>query len=129
MSTTTLTKSARVLVARGTPCAAGATVSGVADLRAAQGAVLTARLTNGGTAPSAQCECAVQIAHADAPAAADWRTIHRFGGGVAAGSETDSGAVAIDPAVMHVRVVFNGNAGAAVTVEALLSAIDSAQTV
>ncbi len=129
MSSTTLTKSARVLVAHGTSCAAGATVAGTVDLRTAQGALLTARIANGGTAPTAQCEAAVQVAHADAPAAADWRTIHRFGGGVAAGTETDSGAVAIDPAVMHVRVAFSGNTGAAVTVEALLSAIDSAQTV
>ena len=133
MTTTTLTKTARTLVASASN-AAGATTRGTVDLRTAQGGLLTMKITNGGTGPTAQCEGRVLIAHnagatpTAAGAGADWKTIRFFGGGTTNSAVTEQ-SFAIGPGVMHLETEFTGNTGQAVTVEAYFSEITSASTV
>ena len=52
MTTTTLTKTARTLVAASTSNSAGGTTRGTLDLRTAQGGLLTMKIANGGTGPT-----------------------------------------------------------------------------
>src|SRR5574338_152533 len=94
MTTTTANKTARTLIAAGTSNAAGATTRGTLDIKTTMGGVLTMKITNGGTGPTAQCEGRVLVAHnATLPAAgsagADWKTVWRFGGGTTASAVTE----------------------------------------
>ena len=133
MSTTTLTKTARTIVASATNAAA-ATTRGTLDLRTAQGGLLTLKITNGATGPTVQCEGRVLVAHnagstpSAASAGADWKTIWRCGGTTTNSAVTER-SVLIDPSVMHVEVEFTGNTGQGVTVEAYLSETTSVATV
>lgn len=133
MSTTTAVKAARTLVASAS-LAAGATTRGTLDMRTDHGGILTLRITNAATGPTVQCEGRVLIAHNDgatptaASEGADWKTIFRFGGGIANGGVT-SQSISIDAAVQHLEVEFSGNTGQAVTVEAFCSEIVSYSTV
>lgn len=133
MTTTTLNKAARSIVASGSN-AAGSTTRGTIDLRTAQGGLLTMKITNGATGPTVQCEGRVLVAHnagvtpAAASAGVDWKTLWRFGGGTTANAITEQ-SIEIGPGVMHLEVEFTGNTGQAVTVEAFLSEISSASTV
>lgn len=134
MSTTTLTKNARTLVAAATSNAAGSTTRGTVDLRTAQGGVLTMKITNGATGPTVQCEGRVLVAHntgatpTAASAGADWKTVWKFGGGTTNSGITEQ-SFTVDPGVMHLEVEFTGNTGQSVTVEAFLSEITSVATV
>lgn len=133
MSLTTLTKTARTVVASVSNSAAG-TTRGTLDLRTAQGGMLTMKLTNGGTGPTVQCEGRVLVAHsagttpAAGAAGADWKTLWAFGGGTTANTVTEQSFV-VDASIMHLEVEFTGNTGQAVTVEAFLSEITNASTV
>lgn len=132
MSATTLTKAARTLVSSATN-AAGATTRGTRDLRTSQGGVLTGKITNGATGPSAQCEMRILISHNDgatptaASAGSDWKTVQRFGGGTTANAVTEFSFL-VDAGVQHIEVEFAGNTGQSVTVEAAMSEIVDAQT-
>lgn len=132
MTTTTLTKNPRTLVAsvsNGT----GSTTRGTLDLRTAMGGLLTLKITNGATGPTVQAVGRVLVAHnngatpAAASAGADWKTIWSFGGGTTANAITEQ-SVEIGPGVMHLEVEFTGNTGQAVTVEAYLSEVTSSST-
>lgn len=136
MSTTTLTATSPVtIVAAGTSNAAGATTRGTADMRGSLGGFVTMKITNGATGPTAQCEGRVLVAHntgstpAAGSAGADWKTIWRFGGGTANNGVTESGAIELPFGTQHVEVEFIGNTGQAVTVEAVLTRVDSAASV
>lgn len=132
MSVTTLTKAARTLVSSATN-AAGATTRGTRDLRSSQGGVLTGKITNGATGPSAQCEMRILISHNDgatptaASAGSDWKTVQRFGGGTIANTVTEFSFL-VDAGVQHIEVEFTGNTGQSVTVEAAMSEIVDALT-
>lgn len=131
MPTLTLTKNARTLVAAGTSNGAGSTTRGTLDMRTVHGGLLTMKITNGGTGPTAQCEGRVLVAHNSgatptaASAGADWKTVWRFGGGTANSAITEQSFV-VEPGIMHLEVEFTGNTGQAVTVESFLSEITSA---
>lgn len=131
MSTTTLTKTPRTLVAASTSNSAGGTTRGTVDLRTAMGGILTMKITNGATGPTAQCEGRVLIAHdsgatpAAASAGAAWKTLWSFGGGTTANAVTEQ-SMEVGPGVMHLEVEFGGNTGQAVTVEAYLSEVTQA---
>ena len=117
-----LTKSDTTIIASASN-AAGATSRGTIDLSSAYGGIVTMRITNGGTAPTLQCEGRVLISHADtlptaASAGADWKTIWRFGGGTAANAVTEQ-SFQFGPEVRHLEVEFTGNTAQAVTVEAV----------
>lgn len=133
MPTTTLVKAPRTLIAAATSNAAGGTTRAALDLRTTAGGVLTIKLTNGGTGPTAQAVARVMIAHdsgatpATGAAGAVWKTIWEFGGGIENSRVTER-AIVIDPAVMHVQVEIAGNTGQAVTCEAFLSELSSFST-
>lgn len=132
MTTTTLTKTPRTLVASGSN-AAGATTRGTLDLRTAQGGLLTLKITNGATGPTVQCQANILAAHnsSSTPTAAsagtDWKTLWSVGGGTTANAITEQ-SMEVGPGVMHLEVEFTGNTGQAVTVEAYLSEITNATT-
>ena len=119
-----LTKSDTTIIASASN-AAGATSRGTIDLSSAYGGIVTMKITNGGTAPTLQCEGRVLISHADtlptaASAGADWKTVWRFGGGTTASGVTEQ-SFQFGPEVRHLEVEFAGNTGQAVTVEAIAS--------
>ena len=119
-----LTKSDTTIIASASN-AAGATSRGTIDLSSAYGGIVTMKITNGGTAPTLQCEGRVLISHADtlptaASAGADWKTVWRFGGGTTASGVTEQ-SFQFGPEVRHLEVEFAGNTGQAVTVEAVAS--------
>jgi len=119
-----LTKNDTTIIASASN-AAGATTRGTIDLAAVYGGIVTMKITNGATGPTAQCEGRVLISHADtlptaASAGADWKTIWRFGGGTAASAVTEQ-SFQFGPEVRHLEVEFTGNTAQAVTVEALVT--------
>jgi len=125
-----LTKTARTLVTSVSKAAASADIFGTIDLEATYGGMLTLKITNGATGPTAQCTANVLIAHnatlpTAAAAGADWKTMYSIGGGLTNSAVTEI-AIPIDPAVMNLEVQFTGNTGQAVTVEAFLSELTSA---
>lgn len=132
MTTTTLNKTPRTLVASGSN-AAGATTRGTLDLRTAQGGLLTLKITNGATGPTVQCQANILAAHNSgstptaASAGTDWKTLWSVGGGATANAITEQ-SMEVGPGVMHLEVEFTGNTGQAVTVEAYLSEITNAAT-
>lgn len=134
MSTTTLTKNPRTLIAAATGNTAGSTTRGTVDLRTASGGTLTIKLTNGGTGPTIQAVANVLIAHntgttpTAASAGTDWKTIWSFGGGTTASVITEQ-SIAVDAGVMHLEVEVTGNTGQTVTCEAFLSELTSFSTV
>ena len=117
-----LAKAKTVIVASASN-AADATTRGTADVRTKYGGIVTMKITNGATGPTAQCEGRVLISHAEgatptaASAGADWKTIWRFGGGTA-NSEVTEQSLVFGPEVGHVEIEFTGNTVQAVTVEA-----------
>lgn len=133
MPTTTVTKTVRTLIAAATSNSAGGTTRGTLDLRTAAGGLLTIKLTNGGTGPTAQAEARVLVAHNSGTtptagsAGTDWKTIWAFGGGTSNNAVTEQ-SIEIGPAVMHLEVEVTGNTGQAVTCEAFVSEITSYST-
>ena len=106
---------------------AGSTTRGRVDCSAADGGIITFRLTNGGTGPTLQCEGRILVAHKDTamPAAAaegtgdgDWKQVYVLGGGTAADTST-RGVYRFGPEVAYAEVEFTGNTDQAVTVEAI----------
>lgn len=135
MTTTTLVKTPRTLVAAGTSNAAGATTRGVLDLRTALGGLLTVKITNGATGPTAQCGATVLAAHnagatpTAAAAGADWKTIGQIAGGGTTANAVTEQSYDVPQGMMHLEVEFSGNTGQAVTVEAYFSEISNSSTV
>lgn len=132
MTTTTLTKTPRTLIAAGTSNAVSpAATRGTADLRAAQGGLLTVKITNGATGPTVPATVNILIAHnagatpTAAAAGADWKTIWSFAASTGNNAVTEQ-SITIDPGVMHLEVEVTGNTGQDVTCEAFLSEITSA---
>jgi hypothetical protein len=134
MATITLTKSVTTLIAAATSNAAGATTRGTADLRTALGGLLTIKLTNGGTGPTAQAVANILVAHdtGATPTAASrgtaWKTAYSVGNGTAANT-IGEWTYQVPSTAMHVEVEVTGNTGQAVTCEAFLSKLDSASSV
>ena len=133
MTTTTLTKTPRTLIAASTSNAAGSTTRGTADLRTAQGGLLTIKITNGATGPTVPATVNVLVAHnagatpTAASAGADWKTLWSFAASTGNSVVTEQ-SITIDPAVMHLEVEVTGNTAQAVTCEAFLSEITSVAT-
>lgn len=128
---TTLTKTARTLVAASTSNAAGSTTRGTVDLRTAYGGFLTAKITNGATGPTVQCICNLLVAHnasstpTAASAGSDWKTVWSFGGGTTNSAITEQ-TWDVPSGVMHLEVEFTGNTGQDVTVESYFSEVTNA---
>lgn len=134
MTTTTLTKVPRTLIAAGTSNAAAGTTRGTVDLRTTLGGLLTIKITNGATGPTVQAVANVLVAHnagttpAAASAGADWKTIYQTGAGVVANAISEWN-LDVPQGTMHLEVEITGNTGQAVTCEAFLSEISSASSV
>lgn len=116
---------ARTAVVSSASNSAGGTTRGRLDCTGVDGGILTFRLTNG-TAPSAQCEARVMVAHKDSamPTAGaegtgdlDWKQVYVLGGGTTASTST-RGVYRFGPEVAYLQIEFTGNTGQAVTVEA-----------
>lgn len=124
----TATKTARTIVASASN-GAGSTTRGRLDLTTALGGLLTMKVTNGATGPSAQCLANVLVAHnATQPAAGsagtDWKTIFSAGNGT--GNNTiGEWRVDVPLGTMQLEVEFTGNTAQAVTVEAYFSEVTS----
>lgn len=133
MTTTTLAKNPRTLIAAGTSNAAGSTTRGTVDLRTAQGGLLTVKIANGATGPTVPATVNILVAHNSgatptaASAGADWKTIWSFAASTGNNVVTEQ-SITIDPAVMHLEVEVTGNTAQAVTCEAFLSEITSVAT-
>ena len=132
MPTITANKNAVTLIAAGTSNAAGATTRGTADLRTTAGeSLLTVKITNGGTGPTAQAVVRVLAAHnegatpAAASAGADWKTIFPEVGNGTTANTVGEWMFRISAGVMHLEVEVTGNTGQAVTCEAFLSRLTS----
>lgn len=105
---------------------AGSTTRARLDCSAADGGMVTFRLTNGGTGPTLQCEARILVSHATTlPTAAaegtgddDWKQVYAIGGGVTANAST-RGRFVFGPEVRFLEVEFTGNTGQSVTVEAI----------
>lgn len=119
-----LTKTGAVLVSSASN-AAGATARGRLDVSSADGGEIRWRITNGASAPTAQCEARVMVARKQAsmPAAGAegtgddaWKQVYVMGGGTTA-SASARGTYAFGPETAYVQVEFTGNTGQAVTVE------------
>lgn len=133
MTTTTLTKTARTLISAGTVNAANGTTEGTPlDLRTANGGIITGKVANGATGPTAQAIMQVLIAHSDGstPAGAAegsaWKLIAEISPGTGINAVARIPGLPIDAGVQHVHVRVTGNTGQAVTCEAFFSEITSA---
>lgn len=133
MSTTTLTKAVKTLIAASTSNAAGATTRGTADMRTAMGGMLTIKLNNSG-ALGVQAEARILIAHntgatpTAGSAGADWKTVYRVGNGIVSGT-TGEWSYNVPAGVQHIEVEVTGNTTNAVTCEAYLSETSNAVSV
>lgn len=105
---------------------AGGTQRAAVDCTGADGGILTFRITNGGTGPSAQCEARVMVAHKQTsmPATAAegtgddaWKRVYAIGGGTANNGGA-RGVYRFGREVAYLQIEFTGNTGQAVTIEA-----------
>ena len=124
------TQTSTTLITAGTSNAAAGTTRAILDVRAFDGGIVTMKLTNGTTGPTAAAEGRVLIAHntsATAPTAAsagvDWKTVHRFNGGTAPNDGTTTNHITeshwrFGPEVTYIEVEIAGNTGQAVVCEA-----------
>ncbi len=134
MAATTTTLTPATLVAASTSNGAGSTTRGTRDMRTKHGGLLTAKITNGGTGPTAQCTATVLIAHnsGTTPTAgsegADWKTYAVLGGGGTTASAVTTFSLVVPPCC-HVEIEFTGNTGQAVTVESFITDYTDLQTV
>lgn len=136
MSTTTLTTDAQDLIAAGTSCVAGTPQRVAFTIDAAMGGIMTGKITNGATGPTAQCVARIYVAHTDGstPAAAaegaDWKLFYTWGGGGTANNGvTRLPGFEIPHGIKHCMIEFAGNTVQNVTVECQLTEITGASTV
>ena len=119
-------KAVRTLIAAATSNAAGGTTRGTVDLRTASGGMLTIKITNGSTGPTAVAIANVLVAHnagstpSAASAGTDWKTITSFNC-TTTNSQIHEFAVSIPDGVMHLEVEVTNNTGNAVLAESFLS--------
>ncbi len=110
------TKNLRTIIAAGTSNSAGGTTTGtVVDLRTAYGGLLTAKITNGGTGPSAPAAVKVYTSGDNS----NFKLLCTLTGDTASAS-VNEWPVEIPPGVMYLRADVTGNTGQAVTCEAFL---------
>jgi hypothetical protein len=105
---------------------AATTTRGRLDCTAVDGGIVTFRITNGGTAPTAQARAIVLVAHkgSSMPAAAsegtgdlDWKQVYEIGAGTTNSAST-RGVYRFGPEVAYIEIEFPTHTGNDVTVEA-----------
>jgi hypothetical protein len=114
-------KSGPTLVAAGTSNGLGGTTTSTSlNLTTAYGAVITAKITNGGTGPTIACSVTVNISSDNST----WKPFARATAGTANSGVYDY-VFDLPAPVMYAQVVFTGNTGQAVTVEAFAQSLDT----
>lgn len=106
-------KSSSTIQASATNAAAGTTTSNTLNLTTAYGAVILTKVSNGGTAPTTPCSATINLSSDGLT----WKQYAQQTAGLTA-SGVYPMAFDIPLAAMYVQVVFTGNTGQAVTVEA-----------
>lgn len=124
------TKVTRQLVAAGTSNAAGAFTRGAQTMPSALGGVLTFKVTNGATGPTAACVVNIMIAHdsttlATGAAGAVWKTIYSIAANLGNNVITEFPAFDIPMGVQNIQIEFGGNTIQPVTCEAFISEVVS----
>ena len=130
MSTTTTNKTPRTIIA-----ADSAPTSAELDLRTASGGMLTMKITNAATGPTAQLTGTVYMAHSSSGTAptlagegADWKTLYQFGGGTVANAVTPT-SIEVSDGVGWLQVRFENATGTAPKCEAYFTERTSYTTV
>jgi len=114
-------KTLRTIIAAATSNSASATTTGTAfDLTAKLGALLTAKITNGGTGPTIAASVKIYTS-ADNSNFKLFQTLT----GDTVNSSVNEWAIDIPPTVMYVRADVTGNTGQTVTCEAFLQELTS----
>lgn len=112
------TKTSGALQASASNTAGSTTTSSTLDLTTAYGAVITAKVTNGGTGPTIACTATLNIS----PDGSTWYFWAAQTAGV-----TNSGVYpmtfVVPPEAIKAQIVFNGNTAQTVTVEAQYQAL------
>ncbi|GAC1332151.1 MAG: hypothetical protein NVSMB20_03260 [Bradyrhizobium sp.] len=93
--------------------AGGTQTSGTLDNSTGYGAIITARVTNGATGPTAGCVVTLNVS----PDGTTWYQWAQQTAGVAA-SGVYPLAFRVEPETLKAQIVFNGTSGQAVTVDA-----------
>lgn len=134
MPVTTVTLTAATLIAAGTTVTAGTPQRAARSMIGKHGGLLTAKVTNGGTGPTAQAVVTVYIAHTTGSTPAtgaegvDWKTFAVVGGGGTTASAVTPMSMVIPPCC-HVQVEIAGNTAQNVTGEAFITDYTNLDTV
>jgi hypothetical protein len=113
------TKALSTIIAAATSNAAGGTTTGTAvSLTTAYGALVTIKLTNGGTGPTIAPNAYVMVSGDGT----NWKQFYKIGGDSVASSINEF-AIDIPPAAMNVRVDVKDNTAQAITCEAFCQAL------
>lgn len=107
-------KAATTLQASATNGAGATTTSSSVNLTTAYGATILAKITNGSTAPTTPCAATVNVS----PDGSTWRMYAQQTAGLAS-SGIYPMAFDLPLSIMYAQVVFSGNTGQVVTIEAL----------
>lgn len=133
MSTTTTTLTPATLIAAGTSVVAGTPQRAARDMRGKHGGLLTTKITNGATGPTAQAVVTVYVAHnsgttpATGAEGADWKTYAVLGGGGTTANAVTPMSIVLPPCC-HVQVEIGGNTVQNVTGEAFITDYTDLQT-
>lgn len=110
----TTTKTAIAWQASASNTAAGTTTGTAQDLTVADGAIITAKCTNGATGPTLACRFRVQVSDDNS----NWYDYSSETAATGNSVVTPFQPVYLGPEVMYARTVFDSNTGQAVTVQA-----------
>ena len=124
MSASTWVKTAKTIQASTSNSAGSTTTGTAASVSTGGGGVLMARVTNGATGPTLGAVVTVLGGY---PGGSTDRTLYQQLCQTTANAVTDV-VLPIDAGIASINVVFSGNTGQAVTVDAYLSSIDSVST-
>ena len=133
MSTTTVTLTPATLIAAGTSVVAGTPQRAARSMVGKHGGLLTAKITNGASAPTVQAVVTVYVAHttgatpATGPEGADWKTYAVLGGGGTTANAVTPMSIVLPPCC-HVQVEIGGNTVQNVTGEAFITDYEALET-
>lgn len=114
------------LIGAGTSVAAGVPQRAAYDMRGKHGGLLTVKIANGASAPTAQAVATIHVAHDSGAtpgvgaAGAVWKTLAVIGGGGTTANTTFEFPFQVPPCC-HIQVEIAGNTVQAVTAEAFLT--------
>ena len=117
-----ITRTRTQLLAAGTTLVPATPQRAILAVGSDYGGLVTMKITNGGTPPSAQAVCNVLASHettqpAAGSAGADWKTLWSFGGGTTLNAVTEQN-FEFGPGVRFLEIEFKDNTVQNVTVEA-----------